>query len=71
MAVYVAFYLYLICFETVCLDPMSDVDNFRMGYKGRSRLGVFRMSSWKIAVAVGVKWAVMGRERGICSSSGL
>ena len=41
MAVYVAFYLYLICFETVCLDPMSDVDNFRMGYKRKSGLGCF------------------------------
>jgi len=51
MAVYMAFYLYLICFATVCLDPMSDVDNFRMGYK-RSGLEVFRMSSWKIAVVV-------------------
>lgn len=71
MAVYMAFYLYLICFDTVCLDPMSDVDNFRMGYKRGSGPGVFRMLSWKIAVVVGAKWTVMGRERGICSSSGL
>jgi len=71
MAVYMAFYLYLICFDTVCLDPVGDVDNFRMGYKRGSGPGVFRMLSWKIAVVVGVKWTVMGRERGICSSSGL
>ena len=71
MAVYVAFSLYLICFDTVCLGPMSDVDNFRIGYKMGSGLGAFRVPSWKIAVVVGVKWTVMGRERGICSSSGL
>ena len=71
MAVCMAFSLYLICFDTVRLDPMSDVDNFRIGYKRGGGLGVFRVSSWKIAVVVGVKWMVMERERGICSSSGL
>jgi len=41
MAVYMAFYLYLICFATVCLDPMSDMDNFRMGYKRGVDWGCF------------------------------
>ena len=60
MAVYMAFSLYLICFDTVYVDPMSDVEIFRIGYKRGSGLGV-----------VGVKWTVIERERGICSSSGL
>lgn len=55
-----AFSLYLICFDTVYVDPMSDVEIFRIGYKRGSGLGV-----------VGVKWTVIERERGICSSSGL
>ena len=39
MAVYMAFSLYLICFNTVYLDPMSDVEIFQVGYKRGSGLG--------------------------------
>ena len=34
-----AFSLYLICFDTVYVDPMSDVENFRIGYKKGERTG--------------------------------
>lgn len=45
VAVYMAFSLYLICFDTVYLDLMSDVDNFQVGYRAENGLvGVVQMS---------------------------